>query len=139
VKRYGLASVLVLGCAMGYSVKALRGIGCDASGLDISEFALSRAPADVRSYLHLGDVRNPAAYRWADSIIDENVLPYMSDDEAVRVCGYMRDFSNVVVHRLSVHPVSSGSHIVRPLSEWRAICDPNGLDRWHVYTTWGDE
>jgi len=47
--------ILDFGCAKGYLVKALRLLGYDAYGVDISEYALASAPEDVREYLY-GDV-----------------------------------------------------------------------------------
>ncbi len=43
--------ILDFGCAKGYLVKAFREIGAQAYGLDISEYAISNAPADVKPYL----------------------------------------------------------------------------------------
>jgi SAM-dependent methyltransferase len=44
--------VLDYGCAKGYLVKALRLLGVQAYGYDISTYALHTAPKDVQKYLH---------------------------------------------------------------------------------------
>jgi len=44
-------SVLDYGCAKGFLVKALRMLGRNAAGADISTYAINSAPADVKSYL----------------------------------------------------------------------------------------
>ena len=45
-------SVLDIGCAKGYLVKALRWLGRDAYGYDISEYALNHADTEISSYLY---------------------------------------------------------------------------------------
>ena len=44
--------VLDYGCAKGYMVKALRLLGVDAYGYDISEYAINKAPHETAQYLH---------------------------------------------------------------------------------------
>lgn len=45
------ARVLDVGCALGMYVKALRFIGLDAYGYDISSWAVSNCPSDVKPYV----------------------------------------------------------------------------------------
>ena len=47
---------LVLGCARGYLVRALRENGVDAYGVDISHWAIENADSKTKPYLILGDV-----------------------------------------------------------------------------------
>ena len=43
--------ILDFGCAKGYLVHALRLLGYDAWGIDISEYAISKAPKEVSDYV----------------------------------------------------------------------------------------
>jgi len=45
-------SIIDFGCAKGFLVRALRAIGFDAHGYDISDYAISKCHEEVRSYLH---------------------------------------------------------------------------------------
>ncbi|GAH77178.1 unnamed protein product, partial [marine sediment metagenome] len=45
--------VVDIGCAMGYIVARLRKAGVDAWGVDVSRYALSHAPEEVKPYLKL--------------------------------------------------------------------------------------
>lgn len=45
-------SVLDVGCAKGYLVKALRWLGRDAWGYDPSEYAISQADPEIARYVH---------------------------------------------------------------------------------------
>ncbi|MBI2906753.1 MAG: class I SAM-dependent methyltransferase [Chloroflexi bacterium] len=49
-------SALDCGCAKGYLAKALRGLGVDARGQDISSYAVERADPKVRPYLRAGSM-----------------------------------------------------------------------------------
>lgn len=50
-KTWKPLSVLDIGCAKGFLVLALRNIGIESYGVDVSEYALSQAPNQVSSYL----------------------------------------------------------------------------------------
>lgn len=49
--------VLDVGCAKGYQVLALRREGVEAWGVDISDYAISEAPAEVEPYLKVEEYR----------------------------------------------------------------------------------
>lgn len=49
-------TVLDAGCAIGFLVEALRARGVDARGFDVSEYAISQVPAELRPYCVLGSV-----------------------------------------------------------------------------------
>lgn len=51
---FGPATVLDAGCAKGFQVKALRSLGMEAWGIDISEYAVASAPRGVSSWLKVG-------------------------------------------------------------------------------------
>lgn len=59
VDEFQPQTVLEIGCAKGYLVKALRDLGISAYGCDISEYAINEAPEEVRDYLYLIDITDP--------------------------------------------------------------------------------
>lgn len=59
VQEFQPQTVLEIGCAKGFLVKALRDIGVKAYGCDISEYALNEAPEEVKDYLYLIDITDP--------------------------------------------------------------------------------
>ena len=61
--------VLDVGCAKGFMVKALREQGIEAWGVDVSEYALSTAPEDIRGHLYRVDL-NRDALPFADGYFD---------------------------------------------------------------------
>ncbi len=47
----GVRSALDVGCAKGFQVRALRRVGIEAWGIDLSEYAVGSAPEEVRGWL----------------------------------------------------------------------------------------
>lgn len=44
-------SILDVGCAKGYLVKAFKWLGRDAYGIDISSYAINNADTEIKSYV----------------------------------------------------------------------------------------
>ena len=53
VEKIQPETVLDIGCAYGLLVESLRDRGCEAFGIDVSDYALSRAREDIVQYLLL--------------------------------------------------------------------------------------
>lgn len=64
------ASVLDVGCAKGYVVKALRWLGRDAYGYDISEYARQAADPDVAPYLSAEPPNRVFEYAIAKDVLE---------------------------------------------------------------------
>jgi SAM-dependent methyltransferase len=54
IKHYAPAKTLDVGCAKGFMVKALYERGVDAYGIDASDYAVSKVPAEVNGRVKLG-------------------------------------------------------------------------------------
>ena len=61
--------VLDVGCAKGYMVKAFREQGMEAWGVDVSEYALSASPEDIRKHLYRVDL-NKDSLPFSDEYFD---------------------------------------------------------------------
>ena len=72
-------TVLDFGCARGYMVKALRLLGFDAYGQDVSEWAIGNCDADVKQHLKLKD-KLTHEFDW---IIAKDVLEHVQDADAM--------------------------------------------------------
>lgn len=133
--------VLVVGCAYGYTVEYLRSDwGIDAYGMDVSQWAVDNAvvdgiyQGDATSANDLRSVRQDTPGGRFGVVFSEAMLSTMTDAEAVAACDNMRsEAQQAAVHRVWS---SDGSDIVpeyynsKTLSEWRALCDPDGDDYW---------
>ena len=75
-------TVLDAGCAMGHLVAALRDLGVEAYGVDVSEYAISRVREDVRPYCKVGSLVEqlpeglPAKY---DLVVTIEVLEHLDE------------------------------------------------------------
>ena len=80
-------SVLDFGCAKGYLVYALRLLGYDAYGVDVSEYALNSCQHEVEDYLELIKPLDDR-YKYHEHIICKDILehiPYDSIDEQMKI------------------------------------------------------
>jgi len=72
-------SVLDYGCAKGYGVKALRMLGREGFGYDISEYAVENAPAEINNWV-TNDMGVINKYTF-DHCIAKDVFEHISVDE----------------------------------------------------------
>lgn len=85
------ARVLDLGCAKGFQVQALRDRGIEAWGIDISDYAVSEASAEVEPFLKVEEYRNvhfPDEY--FDLVIAMEVLEHIPPTEIRAVVEELR-------------------------------------------------
>ena len=64
----GAARVLDVGCATGFVVEALRDLGLDAVGCDVSRYAVDHATRGARGHVRVGDLL--AGLPWPDGSFD---------------------------------------------------------------------
>lgn len=74
--------IIDIGCAFGYIVMKLRAMDFDAWGVDISKYALSQAPPEVKPYLKLASAENlPFADNEFDIAFSSSTFEHL--DEAI--------------------------------------------------------
>ena len=71
-------SVLDIGCAYGLLVEKLRDRGCDAWGIDVSDYALSRARSDIIQYLSVDTLLRPRKRKF-DLIVSIEVIEHIEE------------------------------------------------------------
>ena len=75
------AKVLDFGCARGYIVKALRGLGYNAYGYDVSKWALDNSDPEVYHYLTTIKERALGQFSTYDWVIAKDVLEHVENIE----------------------------------------------------------
>ena len=143
--------VLDYGCAKGFLVKAFRLLHIDAFGVDISQYAISKAPQDIEQYVavyetaHLFD-------RW-NLIVAKDVLEHITVAE---LHAMLDMFSQVTPQLLVAVPIGDGekynilayeldkTHVIRQtLPWWKEQMERFGFNvearyRWgHIKENWG--
>jgi len=75
--------ILDFGCAKGFYVRCLRREGFLAFGIDVSSYALSHAPEDVRPFLYLRSEKGLSSFgdREFDLTIAKDVLEHLTVNE----------------------------------------------------------
>jgi SAM-dependent methyltransferase len=90
IRDFHPTSVLDAGCAMGFLVEELRKRGVDASGVDISDYAISRVHESVAEHCSVASLTEPLTRRY-DLItcieVLEHVPPAETDQAIANLCG----------------------------------------------------
>jgi len=90
-------SVIDFGCAKGFLVRALRCLSVDAWGIDISRYALSKAPSDAKPFLFENiEYCPPASIVFAKDTLEH--IPYQS------LCDVLRQLSNKAQQAMFIVP-----------------------------------
>ncbi len=112
------ASVLEAGCAIGYLVEGLRARGVEADGLDLSEYAISKARPGAKPYCWVGSVAEPFPKNY-DLIVCEEVVEHMDPPDADRAIVNLCRHTNDVLFSSSPFDFKEATHYnVRPPEYW---------------------
>jgi 2-polyprenyl-3-methyl-5-hydroxy-6-metoxy-1,4-benzoquinol methylase len=91
----GVKSVFDIGCAKGFLVKALRGLGVEAYGIDVSDYAIELADPDIRPYLRRMGVQDLASGEQFDLVHVNGVLVYLTLSEIKRALRRFHEIARV--------------------------------------------
>ncbi len=80
VEKIQPKTVLDIGCAYGLLVEALRDRGCEAFGIDVSDYALSRARNDIVKYLSVDTILRPMSRKF-DLIVTIEVIEHIKEED----------------------------------------------------------
>jgi hypothetical protein len=126
--------ILDFGCAKGYLVKALRGLGYLAYGTDISEYALGEADEVTKPYLGLSFDASEAKFDWA---ICKDVLEHITEDDLpVKLRGLRNATENIFIavplgnngaYTIPEMELDVTHQIRRPLWWWSSQLDDAGF------------
>ena len=138
-------TILDFGCAKGYTVKALNDLGYNCYGTDISEYAISCAPASIKDKLVLFDKEHKLLQSLHfDFVIAKDVFEHIKPEDLEEILTILSSISSTI---FCVIPLgekgkyvvpeyeSDVTHIVREdMGWWRGFFQKNGLEvRSSVY------
>ncbi len=109
-------TILDFGCAKGYMVKAFRLLNRRAFGVDISEYAISCVPEDMKLHVTLINSPNeipllPSPYDW---IIAKDVFEHVRDSELKYLLEKLRPITH---HLFAITPLGDGKRFLDPREE----------------------
>jgi len=122
--------VLDIGCAFGYIVKRLRDKGIDALGIDISQYALSQAPEDVKPYLKHGPADNlPWPNEYFDMVVTFGTLEHLDSEILPKAISEIKRVASrgIIAVTPGDNPYFDGDithQTKQPLSWWRKQFPP---------------
>ena len=133
------STVLDVGCATGILVNAFnkQSTSVNASGIDISEWAIENAPDKVREHLTVHDVRKPFPKRGFDLVTCIEVLEHVPAEgalDAVRnLCAAVND-GGFVIFSSTPSDMDAESHVnVRNEDYWLDLFAANGFTKAAEY------
>jgi SAM-dependent methyltransferase len=89
INNISFTTVLDFGCAKGFMVHALRLLGKEAHGVDVSEYAVTNCHPKVKDYLTIVDTAEDIKGGW-DLIIAKDVLEHIPKEEIPSVLTALR-------------------------------------------------
>lgn len=122
-------TALDAGCAMGLLVEALRRHGVEAFGVDVSEYALSKAPEAVRPHLRQASLTEPLGRRY-DLIVSMEVLEHLAPQEVDRALDRLCEATDDILFCSTPTDYKELTHInVQPAEAWAELFAQRGFYR----------
>jgi SAM-dependent methyltransferase len=128
VREFQPQTVLEIGCAKGFLVKALRDLGVKAYGCDISEYALNEAPEDVKDYLYLIDITdpNPVTLPKFDLVVSFDTFEHLPEEKLANVFAFLRSVGHRYYIKVATPETPDWQHdpthiTIQPLEFWQAL------------------
>lgn len=141
VQKYGLTAqsrVLDIGCGKGFLLAELEAVvpGIDIRGIDISEYAIARAPEQLSGKLEVGDcTRLPYGEKEFDLAISINVFHNLVAPELVSA---LKEISRVSIQSYIVVESYVTEVQKQNLLFWQLTCEafntPEGWEWWFEST-----
>jgi Methyltransferase domain len=126
-------SVLDAGCAIGMLVEQLRSRYVDASGVDISDYAIAQMPDDVREHCWVASLTEPLP-RAYDLITCIEVLEHMPATDGEAAIANLCASAERVLFSSSPHDYAEPTHLnVQPTEHWSALFARHGFVRDFAY------
>ena len=114
VEEFNPSTVLDAGCALGYLVTALRDLGVEAYGVDISEYAITHVREDIKPYCAVGSLCDPlpeALPKKYDLVTCIEVLEHLTVEDGRDAIDNLCQYSDQVLFSSSPSDFEDITHI----------------------------
>jgi glycosyltransferase involved in cell wall biosynthesis len=129
VEQLAPASALDAGCAIGFLVEELRARGVDAWGVDVSEWAISQVPPDLKPFCRVGSLSEELD-RDYDLITCTEVLEHVAPHEAEGAVANLCRHTDTVLFSSSPDDYTEPTHLnVQPSAYWIGLFARHGFYR----------
>lgn len=125
-------TVLDAGCATGHLVAALRDLGVEAYGIDISEYAISQIRDDIKPYCHVHSLANS---NWPDAlptnydlIVSIEVLEHLYAEDGKKAISSLCNKTDAILFSSTPNDFEDRTHVnVQQREYWAGIFADNGF------------
>jgi SAM-dependent methyltransferase len=110
--------ILVVGCGFGFLVQEFENLGKLAWGIDASPYAINHK---VNMRVIYGDVLRIHEWKMGEfaTLITEDLLPHLTNDEALIAARNCQALSPVVIHMVTEQGQADLNY--RPCAEWMSV------------------
>lgn len=124
-------TVLDAGCAMGHLVAALRDLGVEAYGVDISKYAISKVREDIRPFCKVGSLTEPLPAGLPDRydlVVTVEVLEHLYEDEGRQAIRNICKLTDEVLFTSTPDDFTEPTHVnVQQREYWCRVFFENGF------------
>ena len=124
-------TVLDAGCAMGHLVAALRDLGVEAYGVDISKYAISKVREDIRPFCKVGSLTEPLPSGLPDRydlVVTVEVLEHLYEDEGRQAIRNICKLTDEVLFTSTPDDFTEPTHVnVQQREYWCRVFFENGF------------
>jgi SAM-dependent methyltransferase len=122
-------TALDAGCAMGLLVEQLVRVGIDAYGIDISDFAIERAPEVVRDRCRVGSITEPIEGRY-DLVLCVEVLEHLTRADSETAMDNLCAVTSTILFSSTPMHYGQVTHVnVNPPEVWSEMFARRGFYR----------
>jgi hypothetical protein len=113
IDSFSPKTVLDVGCAWGYLVEALRDLGVEAYGVDISSYAISKVREDIKPYCTVGSVTDslPESFpKRYDILITIEMIEHLHEEECMAAIEKLCNYSDKILISSSSDDITEPTH-----------------------------
>ncbi|MBP1546066.1 MAG: methyltransferase domain-containing protein [Oscillospiraceae bacterium] len=127
VKELSPKTALDVGCAYGYLVEGLRDLGIEASGIDVSAYAISNAREDIRPFCSVKSATEKITEKY-DLITCIEVIEHLSPEDIDDAIANMCNASDTIIFSSTPYDFNEDTHFsVNPPNFWAEKFAYNGF------------
>lgn len=124
-------TVLDAGCAMGHLVAALRDLGVEAYGVDISKYAISKVREDIRPFCKVGSLTEPLPSGLPDRydlVVTVEVLEHLYEEDGRQAIRNLCQLTDKVLFTSTPDDFTEPTHVnVQQREYWCRAFFENGF------------
>lgn len=132
-------TVLDAGCAMGHLVAAMRDMGVEAYGVDISKYAIENVREDIKPYCVVQSITKPFPENFPkkfDIVFSAEVLEHIYEDEVEDAIKNIANAADVFLFCSTPDDIEDPTHVnVRQQEYWAKLMAKHGMYRRLDYNT----